>query len=182
MGLKIICVAGMPGAGKSIFASIAKEFSIPVITMGDAVRVEASKRGIPQTPETLGALMLELRREEGPEAVAKRCLDLLPEGSKVVVIEGVRSLEELEYFKKHCNQLHLVAIHASPRTRFERLVARGRPDDPKDWPQFKERDLRELKVGLGSVIALADIMVVNEGSIDELYAASRKILEGLLHG
>ena len=182
MGLTIICVAGMPGAGKSVFASAAKEFSIPVITMGDAIRMEAVKRGIPQTPETLGALMLELRKQEGPEAVAKRCLELLPKNSKTVVIEGVRSLEELKFFKEHCEKLHLIAIHASPKTRFKRLLARGRPDDPKDWRQFEERDFRELQVGLGSVIALADIMVVNEGSITELYETSRKILEGLIHG
>jgi len=31
-----------------------------------------------------------------------------------------------------------------------------------------ERDLRELGIGMGSVISVADYMIVNEGSIEQL--------------
>jgi len=56
----------------------------------------------------------------------------------------------------------LVAVHASPRERFRRLKSRGRPDDPTTWEEFVERDMRELELGIGNVIALADVMIVNE--------------------
>jgi len=70
----------------------------------------------------------------------------------------------------------VVAVHASPRTRYERLISRGRSDDPKNWEDFAERDLRELSVGIGNVIALAEEMLVNEGSVDELKAASELVV------
>ena len=95
------------------------------------------------------------------------------------IVDGVRSLEEVEEFRKHYDTI-VVAVHASPKTRFKRLLRRGRSDDPKTWEEFLERDLRELGWGLGSVIATADYMLVNEGSVRELQKAARRIVEEVL--
>jgi dephospho-CoA kinase len=40
----IVCLTGMPGAGKSSVASFLKEKGFAVVTMGDAVREEAKGR------------------------------------------------------------------------------------------------------------------------------------------
>lgn len=182
--MKLFCITGMPGAGKSVVADVARSMGIKVIVMGDVIREEARKRGIKESPESLGELMLALRREEGPDAIAKRCVENLSRND-VAIIEGIRSLEELEFFKKIADVL-LIAVHASPSTRFKRLIKRGRADDPKNFEEFLERDLREIKVGIGSVIALADVMFVNEGTIEELIDKSREffkreLLEGESH-
>ena len=58
----------------------------------------------------------------------------------------------------------LLAIHASPQTRYKRLVQRQRSDDPTDFEAFMERDKRELGIGMGSVIAIAAYMIINEGT------------------
>ena len=49
-------------------------------------------------------------------------------------------------------------------------------DDPKSWEGFVKRDLRELKVGLGDVIATADYMVINEGTKRELETKLMRLL------
>jgi len=72
-----------------------------------------------------------------------------------------------------------VALHASPKTRFQRLLSRNRSDDPKNWETFYERDIRELDVGLGHVIALADIVLVNEGTITQLQSDFKEALAKL---
>ena len=90
--------------------------------------------------------------------------------SPTVIVEGVRSLQELDELKSRFELISL-AIHASPRSRFQRLLSRNRSDDPKTWETFKERDFRELEVGLGHVLALADVVLVNERSISELESA-----------
>ncbi|RLE50882.1 MAG: dephospho-CoA kinase, partial [Candidatus Methanomethylicota archaeon] len=161
---KVICVTGMPGAGKSIFADVAKKLGLKVINMGDVIREEAEKEGI----TNLGEVMLKLRRLHGEDIVAKKCLSKITPEDNVVIIEGVRSLAEVEVFRKIANEVVIVAIHASPLKRYQRLVGRGRIDDPKSWEEFVERDLRELSVGIGSVIALADKMFLNEGSVENL--------------
>jgi dephospho-CoA kinase len=170
----VICVTGMPGSGKSIVAEQAAKIGYRVIGMGEIIREEARSRGVKESPKSLGALMLSLRREEGKDVVAKRCLSKAQSGGPSL-IEGVRSLEELYFFHKNA-PVFLVAVHASPRSRYKRLLKRGRADDPKDYETFRKRDSRELRVGIGSVIALADSVLINEGSMGDLRRSSMKLL------
>jgi dephospho-CoA kinase len=117
------------------------------------------------TPENVGSVMLKLRQEEGPAAVANRCIPHIETMKKrVVLIDGIRSLHETDAFKQRFAAFVLLAIHSCPETRFKRLFKRNRSDDPVNWQVFLERDWRELRVGLGDVIALADVMIVNEGT------------------
>ena len=44
---------------------------------------------------------------------------------------------------------------------------RGREDDSQDIKLIKERDKRELSWGLGNVIASADVVISNEGPVEE---------------
>ena len=165
----LIGTAGMPGAGKDAVKKVVQKLGLPVVVMGDEVRAEARRKGLAITPENLGKVMLQMRREGGPAAVAKRCIPKIKAiDASVVFIDGIRSLHEIEEFKKEFPDFRILAIHASPKTRFKRLLKRGRSDDPQSWEGFIERDRRELNVGLGDVIAIADYMVINEGTKREL--------------
>jgi len=175
----VICLTGMPGSGKSVVARVAREMGFDVISMGDAVRAEARRRGLEPTGPNMRSLMLELRSERGPAAVAELCFPLIDKAGPEVLIEGIRSLEEVEAFNVRYGRVVLVAVHSSPKTRFERLRARGRPDDPRDWQEFLERDKAELSVGIGSAIAMADHMIVNEGTLEELAEEARELLAKL---
>jgi len=168
-----ILVVGMPGSGKSVFSEAARELGIPAVSMGDVVRLEAAKRGLGQDAKTMAQLAKALREERGACAVAELALEHAP-SAPVVVVEGVRSLEEVEFFRRAFEKVLVVAIHSSPRTRFNRLVARRREDDPRGWEEFVERDRRELAMGIGEVIALADYVLVNEGVSREEFLRSCK--------
>jgi dephospho-CoA kinase len=111
--------------------------------------------------------MLDLREKDGMGAVALRCVDdLKKEQSSLVVIEGCRSIAEIDVFDDYAEDLKIICVHTSPLVRFQRLKDRGRDDAPQEWSTFRERDLREISVGLGGVIALSDIMLVNEKSFE----------------
>ena len=65
----------------------------------------------------------------------------------------------------------MLAIHASPKIRFERSTKREDGWDKKkmnDWSSFVWRDMKELEWGIGNLISMANIMIINEGSIQEL--------------
>lgn len=100
---------------------------------------------------------------------------------KAVIIDGVRSLDEIQTFKDAFpdEKIIIIAVHSSPRKRFERLSRRGRSDDPKTWSEFEARDWKELKFGIGSVIALADYLIVNENHIEEYQKEIEKLAEKL---
>jgi len=130
--------------------------------MGDVVREEAARRGLRIDASTLARLSLELRQTAGWDVIAKMTAERLP-SADVVVVEGVRCPAEVEFFRRHFSNVFVVAIHCSPKGRFQRLRSRQREDDPKSWDEFVDRDRREISLGIGEVIALADFMLVNEG-------------------
>jgi len=165
---RLILITGMPGSGKTTAARLITRLGYTLLTMGDVIRDIAVARGLETTPSNLGRIAEEVRREGGSRAVARRCVERLMErGSEKVVVDGIRSLDEVDTFREVFD-IALVAVHASPRTRFDRLRERGRGDDPFTWEVFAERDQRELGFGVGAAIALADQMIVNEGTIDDL--------------
>ncbi|OYT48528.1 MAG: dephospho-CoA kinase [Desulfurococcales archaeon ex4484_42] len=161
----------MPGSGKSVVSRIISSIlNAKVISMGDVVREEAARRGMPQDIKSMTKFAEELRRKYGKDIVARMTLKYIEDRglSGIIVIDGVRSLDEVKVFNSYGNVI-IVAVHASPRTRYERLRNRGRRDDPKDWNEFLIRDNKELSFGIGNVIALADIMIINESkSLEDL--------------
>ena len=174
----IVAVAGLPGSGKSVLVRVAAENRYAVVVMGDEVREEAKRRGIEPTPENMGWIMLELRRLEGETSIARRCIPKIEKTSESrVIVDGVRSLSEVEEFKNHFASVVSVAVHSSPETRFRRLYSRQRSDDPRNWAIFHERDLRELSVGLGNAIALAEHVIVNEGTLIAAKSRATEVLK-----
>ncbi len=166
----IVCLTGMPGAGKSTVASFLKEKGFAIVTMGDAVREEAKRQGLEPTDSNLGKLMLKLRQDLGQGAVAHLVLQKLErDGSKGnVVIDGIRSIPEVEVLKR-VGLVRLLAIHASQDTRFRHLQDRGRSDAPTNTDEFAGRDKRELSVGISEAIALADeTLSNNELTLEQL--------------
>jgi len=174
----VIGLAGMPGSGKSVVVDVAREMGYAIVVMGDVIRQETLKRGLELTPQNVGKVMLELRKESGTYVIAQKCVPKIEEqrGPKVLV-DGLRSLFEADIFKEHFTKFSLVAVHASPQTRFSRLSTRRRSDDPSEWKVFQERDMRELGVGLGNVIAMAEQVIVNDNSFEHVRAKVRESLE-----
>jgi dephospho-CoA kinase len=163
----VIAIAGMSGAGKAVASNTAKKLGIPVFVCGDVLREEAKMRKIVATPENFGNLMVQMRKDEGPSVMIKRLLPrILDTKSKIVIVEGLRSIDELESLINNF-EVTLLAIHANPKQRFQRLTYRGRGDDPKTIEEFNSRDTRELSLGVGSVIALADYLIMNDSTLEK---------------
>ena len=140
----IVCLTGMPGAGKSTISEGLKSKGYDTINMGNAVRNEAKNRNLEPTGKNLGKLMLELREKIGQGAVAELVKPQIENSkSDVIVIDGVRSNAEIDVLRKF-GKVKLLAIHASTKTRFGFLQKRGRSDDPKTIENFEERDNREM--------------------------------------
>ena len=174
----LVCLTGMPGAGKSTIAEGLKSKGYEIINLGNAVRDEAKKRNLDPTRENLGKLMLELREKNGPGAIAELVqIKIESSTANVMLIDGIRSNDEIQILRKF-GTVKLLAIHASTDTRFNFLQKRGRSDDPQTKEHFEERDNRELGVGISNSIALSDFALSNIGlTKDELIKNSYEIIQ-----
>ena len=168
----------MPGSGKSSIISALKASGLEALNLGDGVRAEAKRRNLEPTGDNLGKLMLELREKNGPGAIAELLTEPIKNSkAKVIVIDGVRSTAEIEVLK-NVGSVKLLSIDASTDTRYKFLSTRGRSDDPTTREKFEERDNRELGVGIGESIAIADETISNSNiTLDELTEQAYKVIE-----
>ena len=83
----------------------------------------------------------------------------------------VKDYEELE------EDFVLVAVEVPDKIRFKRAMSRGREDDSMDLDKIKERDKRERNWGIDAVIASADIVISNDGTLEELHDKIRRVFD-----
>lgn len=181
--MKIIAFVGMPASGKSEASSVAKSMGIPVITMGDVIRREVAACGA--DPSEGGKIANDLRKKEGMDAIAKRCIPLIREqmettDSEIIVIDGVRGIDEVNCFRKHLGDgffLVSIAIDASLDERFQRILYRNRGDDMNTIEGLRKRDELETSWGMQDAIRAADRTIRNSSTLDHFHADIRKLFE-----
>jgi dephospho-CoA kinase len=176
----VACITGMPGAGKSTVADAAQEVGFEIFRMGDDVRMEAEKRGVAPSDENLGAIMMELRQRGGLGAIAALSKKRIEKEStsRFVAIDGIRNMNEVLEFKK-IGKAVLIAVHASPPNRYKYLQSRKRSDSPASYQSFEARDRREMSVGVAESIAMADEVIVNSSSVEDLRNSAKSLFQKL---
>jgi dephospho-CoA kinase len=180
--MKIIAFTGMPFSGKSEAVKVAKDMEIPIVRMGDMVWNEVNDRGLKLNYKNVGFIADQMREKHGLDIWAIKTINKIKSmgNIKSIVIDGIRNVEEIEVFKNELgDNFVVIAIETSKKMRHKRALKRGRKDDSKDIKELNERDQRELGWGLGSVIASADIVVLNEGSITDFKKRIKEILKRL---
>ncbi|MEW6069663.1 MAG: AAA family ATPase [Candidatus Thermoplasmatota archaeon] len=173
----VIGLTGMPGAGKTEFVKIARKKGFGVYRMGDAVWNWVKQMGLELTNDNVARIADSERGKHGRGIWAERTLETIEEKGKRIVIDGIRSPEEIEIFKNYFTNFVLVAVHAQRELRLKRLAGRKRVDDVKTIEDFTARDERELRWGIGKVIENADFLIVNEGSISKFRKDVVKLLD-----
>ncbi|MFQ5941167.1 MAG: AAA family ATPase [Nitrososphaerales archaeon] len=172
----IVCITGMPGAGKTTVARTLKANNFTIITMGDVVREEAGRQGLEQDDVNLGKLMLKLRKTLGPGAIAHLIVQKMQKDPKMLIaVDGLRSMHEVEVLRKH-GVVRILGIHAPKEARFRFLRGRRRQDAPRSEDDFSNRDKRELDVGIGEAISYSDSIIMNDTTKKELQAKALKIV------
>ncbi len=167
----VIALLGMPGSGKTEAIQYLEErYGWPKVYFGSITFDEVAKRGLPLTPENERIVREDLRNTFGKDHYAKeviRRVDAI--SSDVVLIESLYMWTEHLTLKDHYGgSFKMIAIHASPEIRYERLEHRS--VRPFTREQAIERDRAQIEfLEQGGPIAMADVMLVNEGEREDLF-------------
>lgn len=176
--MRLIVVTGMPGAGKEELLTAATSIGIPFVRMGDVVREFYANSDAESKGLSVGEFATAQRKEFGPDIWAKRVMEKAGDGD-LCLIDGCRSRSEIDTFVALGGKVTTIAVHASPSVRYDRLVKRARADAPATKEEFDARDSRELGWGSGEVIALADYVVPNMGSLEKFRSDCAELLRSL---
>ncbi|MFC1928156.1 AAA family ATPase [Chloroflexota bacterium] len=179
--MKIVSIVGMAGAGKSEVAQLFQENGFIKIRFGDVTDEAIRERGLELNEENERYIRELLRREHRMAAYAKLNLHRIEAALKDsdVVIDGLYSWEEYTFLKDHYGKnFYVMAIYASPRTRYARLA--GRLDRRLTLEEAASRDRAEIEnTNKGGPIAMADFTVINETSLEDVKKEAKKIISGL---
>ena len=179
--MKVVSIVGMTGAGKSEVARVFEENGFIRIRFGDITDEEVRKRGLELNEENERYIRELLRKEHGMSAYARLNLariDLARKQSDVV-IDGLYSWEEYTSLKAYYGEdFYVVAVWASPRTRYARLT--GRQNRGLTLEEAASRDKAEIEnINKGGPIAMADFTIINESSLDNLKKETKNVISGL---
>ena len=176
--MKVVSIVGMAGAGKSEVARLFERNGFVRIRFGDITDEEIKKRGLELNEQNERYIRELLRKEHGMSAYAKLNLVKIDEASKCssVVIDGLYSWEEYTWLKDYYEKdFYVVAIWASPKTRYARLT--NRLTRRLTLEEAASRDRAEIEnTNKGGPIAMADFTIINESSLKNLRREAEKII------
>jgi len=185
----IIGLTGPIAGGKGIVAELLRKKGFFYSSTSDRVREEARKRGVEITRENLQKVADSLRREFGPEILAKRTWEIVKNQSNTrVVIDSIRGEAEVDYLKRRPN-FYLIGVTAPRRLRYQRVISRQREYDPMEWGEFVKIDEADFKSGqekkgrnIKACLKKSDFLIENVGTLKNLEKEIGEILKKILYG
>ncbi len=177
MKKRVVAVVGLAGSGKSEVAKVFEETGFVRVRFGDVTDEEVKRRGLLLNESSERLVRESLRIEHGMAAYAKLNLPRMDAALKRagVVADGMYSWEEYLFMKEYYGaSFRVVAVWASPETRYRRLSAR--PVRPLTLEEARSRDRSEIEnTNKSGPIAMADYLIVNEGTLEDLRGQASKI-------
>jgi dephospho-CoA kinase len=139
-------------------------------SLSDVIRDSLRAEGLEESRDNLIRRGNDLRRQGGPDILARLVLDAL---EPPAVIDSIRNRAEAAYLKSRPG-FFLLAIDAPVALRFERSRRRGRDESARTLEDFarkegEERGSHPEAQQLDACIAMADALVINDGTITDLH-------------
>jgi dephospho-CoA kinase len=151
-----------------------------VHSLSDVVRDEATALGLEHSRENLIAVGVRLRVQGGPGVLASRIRERLQARS---VVDSIRGPAEVAVLRSLPGFV-LLGIEAPIELRFARSQRRGRIGDGDTIEDFRRNEETENAASetgqqLRRTFALADGVVMNDGTLDDLRDRTRAALFAL---
>lgn len=181
----ILGLTGLASSGKGEFSDyLVKKYRFVKLVFSDVVKEEAEKRNLLKNKSyeeqkyILSKLGEQLRKETGKwDILAERLIEKIKSKKfEKIVVDGFRSVEEVNLFKKNFENFHLVFIDTDEKIRFLR---RKLEDPTTTIENLKARDKRDIEeLGLEKVIEMADLKIYNnEEGIEHLHKKIDNLME-----
>jgi dephospho-CoA kinase len=173
----IIGIAGTLASGKDTVAHyLVKKYGFMHVSTGDIIRDEIRNRGLEINRSEEFAVGTNMRTKNGPAILSKIAIERYENSIQKqvgVAISGIRNPAEGELILSKGGIV--IFVDADPKTRFNRLQARGRIGAEVSFRQFMENEEKELSSNnpasqnINMMRVIATYVVKNDGTEEELF-------------
>jgi dephospho-CoA kinase len=175
---RLIGITGTNGAGKGEAAAYLKKKGYAYFSLSDLIRDELKNRGKELTRDNLIAWGNALRQRYGADILARRVMKKV--GGRKAVIDSIRTSEEVAFLRRQKGFL-LLAVDAPVELRYKRVKKRGRPESASTLQEFLSKEKQEMTGSAGEqqlrrCLALADVVIINDGTLAALHRRIKKCL------
>lgn len=162
----VVIIVGHKCAGKTTLSDhLASRGDTTVFEASTVLRDLAAECGVSlQSSESAAAFL----QQKGMDAVARKIGDYLErDTSRLRVVTGFRTIEELLHIRKRFALTHVILVEADETVRFERHIRRAREGEPKTFVDFQGQDEAQRRFGVMRVSSeIADTVIMNDGQFE----------------
>jgi dephospho-CoA kinase len=174
---RLIGLTGTNSAGKGEVASFFEKKGYTYFSLSNLIREELLKAGKAETRDNLIKMGNKLREKSGRDILARRVMKKVKDKS---VIDSIRNPKEVEYLRKQKDFI-LLAVDAPVDLRYERARKRGRAESATTLEEFIKKEAEEMTdltqgQQLHTCLKMADFLVINDGSLKDLYRKLEELL------
>ena len=174
---KYVGLTGTNASGKGVTAAFFQEHGFSYFSLSDLIRKEIRKRSWEESRDNLIVAGNELRLKYGADILAKW---VMQEVGEKAVIDSIRNVKEVTFLKTQKNFI-LLAIDAPIEIRYERSKKRGRNESASSLKEFIQKENQELSGSetqqqIKKCMQLADFLIINDGTLEDLYRKLEKFL------
>ena len=145
------------------------------------------QEGMPENRDSMFLLGNRLRTEFGASYIVDYLYDMAMDSDDNCIIESIRTPGEATSLRSRGN-FYLLAVDADPGLRYKRIRLRKSETDTVSFATFTENEEREMTSAdpdcqnIRECIRMADFVMSNNGSREELYEQLETILIKILNG
>ena len=169
----LIGLTGRYASGESTVVAWLVSKGLGSESCSDSIRSHLEEKGIEESRESLIEGGNELRRIGGAGILAEMLLERIGGGD--AVIDSIRTPGEVEALRQR-DDFILIEVRSGMEERWQRAQSRARTGDVSDKETFFANEEKEAVAkdesgqALNATAALADLILVNDGSLEELHS------------
>ncbi|MDO8408431.1 MAG: AAA family ATPase [bacterium] len=171
---RIIGVTGTNGAGKGeVVRYLVERLGFMHYSVSGFITEEVIRNGLSVDRDNMIMVGNDLRACFGPAHIVESLYEKARSDGCDSVIESLRALAEVRRVRKLGGLI--IGIDADPAIRYQRIRARRGAKDAVSFDEFIAQERSEMNPGevtkqdLRGALRAADVVVVNDGTLEELH-------------
>ncbi|MDB5236969.1 MAG: hypothetical protein JWL88_71 [Parcubacteria group bacterium] len=180
----ILGITGSFGAGKgAVVDYLVQQKGFVHFAAREFIFEQVRKRGLPLDRDSTTIVANELRATHGSAYIIQCLLKEAEASGKDAVIESLRAVAEARFIQEEGGIV--LGIDAPAEIRFARVIKRASETDHVTFQKWVEQEKKEMnpndptKQDIFGALALSDIVIQNDGTLEELHQKIDAFLEDM---